>query len=150
MSPTPGAQSLRSPWLPCLGSALLLAGLLGCQQQAPEPSAPQAEPAGPPFFQEVTDTSGIDATFRNGEGADHYAILESLGGGAAVFDFDGDGLLDVFVPGGGRYDRTDAEYRKDPTRPPRILGLPGKLYRNLGGWKFRDVTGEVMPRQALC
>src|SRR5689334_3641495 len=108
MDPIPGALSLRSPWLPCLGSALLLAGLLGCQQQAPEPAAPQPEPAGPPLFQEVTAACGIDAIYRNGEEAGHYAILESLGGGVAVFDFDSDGLLDFFVPGGGRYDRTDA------------------------------------------
>jgi enediyne biosynthesis protein E4 len=147
----PGRQPLApAPWLACLGAALLLAGLLGCQQQAPAPPAPpQGAPAGPPLFQDVTDACGVDVTYRNGQEADHYAILESLGGGAAVFDFDGDGLLDLFVAGGGSYDRTDTEYQKDPTRAPRILGLPGKLYRNLGGWKFRDVTAEVMPKQAL-
>src|SRR5262249_12011595 len=40
----------------------------------------------PAFFRDVTRTSGIDHTYRNGEEANHLAILESLGGGVALFD----------------------------------------------------------------
>ena len=70
-------------------------------------------------------------TCRNGEEADNFTILESLGGGVALIDYDGDGLLDVFLPGGGYYDGK------------KVLGHPCKLYKNLGGFKFRDVTAEV-------
>src|SRR5262249_36790512 len=52
-------------------------------------------------FCDLTAASGIDFTFHDGQEAGHYAILESLGGGVALFDYDGDGLLDVFLPGGG-------------------------------------------------
>ncbi len=94
-------------------------------------------------FRDVTRDSGVDFTYRNGEEAGHYAILESLGGGVALLDYDGDGLLDIFLPGGGYFDRTEAEYKKDPERPPRILGRPCKLYKNLGGFRFKDVTREA-------
>jgi hypothetical protein len=62
------------------------------------------------------------------------SILESLGGGVGLIDFDGDGLLDVFLPGGGGYAGPD---KRD------IVGLPCKLYRNLGNGKFKDVTSAV-------
>jgi hypothetical protein len=82
----------------------------------------------------MTSKAGIDHTYRNGEEADRYAILESLGGGVAVLDYDGDGLPDLFFPGGGYFDGPDKK---------QICGLPGRLYKNLGGWRFRDVTAEA-------
>lgn len=86
---------------------------------------------GPPWFQDMTASSGVHFTYRNGEEADLYTILESLGGGVALLDYDGDGLLDIFLPAGGRFETKGTQ---------RIVGLPCKLYRNLGDWKFEDVT----------
>jgi hypothetical protein len=76
----------------------------------------------------------VDFTHRNGQEAGHLTILETLGGGVALLDFDGDGLLDIFVTGGGEFSGRDK---------PAVKGLPCKLYRNLGGWKFQDVTADV-------
>ena len=90
-----------------------------------------AVPDGPPWFRDVTADSGIDFTYRNGEEADQYTILESLGGGVALIDYDGDGLLDIFFTGGGTLDGQ------------HIKGCPCRLYKNLGNWKFRDVTADV-------
>jgi hypothetical protein len=100
----------------------------------PSVVAPKEEPAGPALFEEITQASGVNHTYRNGEETNHLAILESLGGGVALIDYDGDGLYDIFLPGGGYYTGKD---KKD------IVGAPCKLYRNLGGGKFKDVTSEV-------
>jgi hypothetical protein len=102
------------------------------------PPGPPADPpiasAGPAWFRDMTAGSGIDFTYRNGEEADQFTLLESLGGGVALLDYDGDGRLDVFLTGGGTFDGPDRK---------QIKGHPCKLYRNLGGWKFQDVTAEA-------
>src|SRR4029077_1026410 len=42
-------------------------------------------------FVDMAPACGVDFQYRDGQEAGHYAILESLGGGAALFDYDGDG-----------------------------------------------------------
>jgi hypothetical protein len=101
----------------------------------------EVEPHFPDFFEDKTADSGIRATYHNGQDAGFLAILESLGGGVALIDYDGDGLLDIFIPGGGYFTATKKE--ADKGRPSFIKGRPCKLYKNLGNWKFKDVTAEV-------
>lgn len=86
------------------------------------------------YFRDVTAATGIDFTCRNGEEADHKTLLESLGGGVALIDFDRDGELDVFLVGGGDFVGPDQRI---------IRGRPGRFYRNLGDWRFRDMTSAV-------
>jgi enediyne biosynthesis protein E4 len=120
-------------------SAWLIFVPSGCSRRSPSPISKENSPApaAPDFFDDATATSGVAADYRNGEESGLFAILESLGGGVAAFDFNGDGWLDLFVPGGGSLSETSIE------------GRPGKLFQNLGGWEFRDVTHAVMPDQAL-
>jgi enediyne biosynthesis protein E4 len=92
-------------------------------------------------FRDVTAGSGLNFIHRNGQEAGHLTILETLGGGVALLDFDGDGLLDVFVTGGGEFAGTDS---------PAIKGLPCRLFKNLGGWKFQDVTADVGLDKLSC
>ena len=82
-------------------------------------------------LKDVTSAAAIDFTYHNGREAGHNSILESLGGGAAVLDYDLDGHLDVFFTGGGKYDEK------------KILGLPSALYRNHGELAFAPVTGPA-------
>ena len=129
--------------LSAVGAATFCAVALYVGLRAPEPLSPASTrpstgdaptTTGPPVFTDVTAGSGLNFTYRNGEEANHYAILESLGGGVALIDYDRDGLLDVFVPGGGYFTGPDKK---------EIRGYPNRLFKNLGNWKFRDVTAEV-------
>jgi hypothetical protein len=52
-------------------------------------------------FVDVTERSNLYFDYKNGREASLYAIVESLGGGCAALDFDHDGYLDVYAPGGG-------------------------------------------------
>ena len=81
------------------------------------------------WFEDVTAASGVNFAYRNGQSGGHFYILESLGGGAAVFDFDRDGNVDLFLTGGGTIDHES-----------KIFGLPSALYRNDGQPHFQDVS----------
>lgn len=103
----------------------------GAPNPAPVPLPPPAPVRARAPFADATRDSGIDFTYRNGEEAGHFAIIESLGGGVALFDLDNDGLLDIFFPGGGYY------------RENQVLGHPCRVYRNLGGFRFEDVSARA-------
>lgn len=68
--------------------------------------------------------------YCGGPTKDH--ILESACGGVALFDYDGDGLLDIYVV-------TGAELTPQRERIPHR----NALYHNLGGWKFEDVSKKA-------
>ena len=64
-------------------------------------------------------------------GSDQYYYVESIGAGACVFDYDGDGILDVYFPQGAPL----------PGWKKKTL-LENKLYRNDGN-KWIDVTQDA-------
>lgn len=90
---------------------------------------PVAAPPGPlPTFREVTAEVGI-VFERYDDHSELRRIVESTGGGAAVFDYDADGRPDVFLTDGCRLPMRLA----DGTRTSR-------LFRQEGTLRFRDAT----------
>ena len=122
---------IRTRYL-ALGIAILIAGGIAIALRVPRAAPlPAPDTSGPDYFEDVTATTGIAFAYRNGEEANLTTILESLGGGVAAFDYDGDGKIDLFFPGGGSLDGKE------------IRGKPSKLFRNLGDGKFQDVSVET-------
>lgn len=89
------------------------------------PTAADGNVASPVQFAEVRCIEVN--TYCGGRTKDH--ILESGGSGVALLDFDGDGWLDVYVV--NAFELSDKR-EKIPHR--------NALFRNLGGWKFQDVS----------
>ncbi len=87
--------------------------------------------AGGARFKVHRDVPGI--TYRNVCGsAGQWPILEQNGQGIGIIDYDGDGLVDLFVPNGS----TESRWRRGDN--------PGcRLFKNLGDWRFTDVTDEA-------
>jgi hypothetical protein len=87
-------------------------------------------PQGLPLFQDVTRKSGL------------YTItFPYTGFGTGWFDFDNDGLLDLFIANGAVTLREEQRGQPAPFREQNLL------IRNLGGGKFTNVTaqgGEVL------
>jgi len=75
--------------------------------------------ASPPRFVDVTESAGIDFRYTFGDST-YENILESSGSGVTVFDYDGDGLLDLYLLNGtyleGISDPEGRAFRDTPNR----------------------------------
>jgi hypothetical protein len=103
--------------------AALTAALL-CLTAAATPGSPPSPPPAP--FKDITAQAGI--TFVHSNGATGEKLLpETMGGGVAFFDYDGDGDSDLlFVDSAGQH----------------TGGAGTVLYQNDGQGNFRDVTDQ--------
>lgn len=91
------------------------------------------DPKAPIVFEDVTARTPL-ARFRNvcGTPAKDY-ILETTCGSVAIFDYDNDGLPDIYLLNGSTFDAL-----RGKAKPPRAA-----LYHNLGNWRFEDVTDKA-------
>ena len=91
------------------------------------------DPKAPVVFEDVTDKTALsNFKHRSGSLQKNY-IFETTSGGVATFDYDGDGLVDIYLLNGSTTAALDGK-----EKPPRAA-----LYRNLGNWKFEDVTDKA-------
>src|SRR5438270_7299178 len=90
---------MKNRWLLGVGlGILLLLGMveLGCQQGTPITAV--VEPTGPPWFVDVTEEFGLNFVHDPGPlPTDRYFMPQIMGSGAALFDFDNDGRLDIYL-----------------------------------------------------
>ena len=84
------------------------------------------------WLQDVVAKSGIQFHLRNSISPQRYSV-ETMLGGVAVFDYDNDGLLDIFFTNGAAIpslEKIGPEYWN-------------RLYRNNGDGTFTDVTEKA-------
>jgi enediyne biosynthesis protein E4 len=96
---------------------------------AVRPSRPGIRSNLPPIsvdFRDIAPAAGLTAVNVSGDPDAKQYIIETTGAGVAIFDYDNDGLMDIFVVNG-----TTVDGGQKPS---------SHLYRNLGGLRFEDVT----------
>jgi hypothetical protein len=83
-------------------------------------------------FENVIETSKIKFTLKNSVSPQRYTF-ETMAGGVALFDYNNDGLLDIFFTNGAAIpslEKSDASYSN-------------RLFRNNGDGTFTDVTEKA-------
>ncbi|MBI1875363.1 MAG: CRTAC1 family protein [Acidobacteria bacterium] len=125
----PEDSAPHAPDLPRRVVALLVLVVLAACGPAgpPPPNATDAPASAAPWFEEVAERSGIRWTHRSGHEQRHL-LPEIMGGGAALFDMDGDGDLDLYLVQSG------SVTSPSPKQPGN------RLFRNRGDGTFDDVT----------
>ena len=113
------------PEAPVVEAEIELDGLLD-RPDLPEP------PDG--RFVDITESAGIDFVHFNGAYGERM-LPETMGGGVAFFDHNGDGHPDLLFVNG---DRWSFAPETDEARPNAL-----RLYENDGSGRFREVTSEV-------
>lgn len=97
------------------------------QQRAPEHSAAQSTTS--IRFENITKSANVKFTLKNSVSPQRYTI-ETMTGGVALFDYNNDGLLDIFFTNGAAIPSLDKE-------SPAYFN---RLFRNNGDGTFTDVT----------
>lgn len=147
----------------------------GCAEREPDPAGPSRVlasdlPEAVQWFTDVTAEVGLDFTYQTGA-TGQLLMPEIMGSGAALFDADNDGDLDIYLSNGG----ANRLYRQEPdgrfvdvTEQSGLgdrgygMGMavgdfdndgfddvyvtnygPDHLYHNTGDGRFEDVTGAA-------
>src|SRR5262245_18028578 len=106
-------------FLAALGAALYW----GLRPAEGPPISPLSEPESPPWLVDVTDQLELDFVHDAGPVDGRYFMPQALGSGAALFDCDGDGRLDIYLLNNG-----------GPT------GRPNQLFRQLANGHFSNIS----------
>jgi len=112
-----------------LGPKLFSQMASGNAKDAPVRPLPPGMKAPEVDFRDVAAQAGLTAEVISGE-IDQTYIVENTGTGVAIFDYDNDGLPDIFLLQGDRLHNLG---------PP----LTPHLYHNKGGLHFEDVTAKA-------
>src|ERR1041385_5018266 len=121
-SPTPSPErtgrSYSSPDLP----------------KTPPPPGPQAR--SPVTFNNVTAQSGVNFIHAAAKTPSKY-LLETMGGGVAIFDFDNDGRMDLFFTNGAALKQSMSKDDLPDKTQPRLWN---RLFQQKPDGTFKDVT----------
>ncbi len=154
----PQARLIRT-WLLRIGLSFLII-IVGSAQELEEHKAPQAEPMGvstgpphaavkdaqsrpitaggfvdgaPVVFTDITKSSGLDKFHHRSGAPEKATILEAVGSGVALLDYDNDGWMDIYLLNGSTF----AALNGKESTPHAML-----LHNNHDG-TFTDVTDKA-------
>jgi hypothetical protein len=102
--------------------------------KTPPPPGPQAP--SPVTFTDITVQTKIDFRQSASLTSQKY-LLESMGGGVAMFDYDNDGRLDLYFTNGARLDDPMPKGASPDKRDPKFWN---RLYHQKADGTFEDVT----------
>lgn len=80
-------------------------------------------------YEDIAQEAGLSFRHVAADPVHKQYIIETTGSGVALLDFDQDGLLDIFLVNGDRWNG-------DPLQD----SASNRLFRNLGGLRFEDAT----------
>src|SRR5882762_2269430 len=83
-------------------------------------------------FREIAQHAGLNFVLQNNPTSRKH-MIETMPGGVAAFDYNGDGRTDIFFTNGASIPSLEKD-------SPKFFN---RLYRNDGGMKFTDVTSET-------
>jgi enediyne biosynthesis protein E4 len=144
-------SNIHFPWRH--GLLLMLAGMVGCNppnqesatQAMKEPGRQSRDPAEAGQARQVDSQDSLGGSsfrfseipnalpgseFRDGSESGLFSLLETTGGGVAIFDMDCDGRCDILCSGGGRADLDRKTMR----------GHQGAFYRGVDAFQFSECT----------
>lgn len=118
----------------CCGSTIGFSQGMGGSHHAAAPQNPKYSLKVNPgiSLEDIAAESGITFTHVSGDPLHKKFLLEAIGSGVAIFDYDGDGLEDIFLVNARRWSSTSGA--SIPT---------SRLYKNLGNLRFEDVTEKA-------
>jgi hypothetical protein len=100
----------------------------------PPPPGPQAR--SPVTFTDITAPSGVNFIHATAKTPVKY-LLETMGGGVAIFDYDNDGRMDLFFTNGAAMKQSMAKDDLPDKSQPRYWN---RLFQQKADGKFKDVT----------
>ncbi|MGA2598007.1 MAG: CRTAC1 family protein [Bryobacteraceae bacterium] len=92
-----------------------------------------------PVFSDMTAKSGISFLLRSSRTSQKY-LIETMPGGVAMLDYDGDGLEDLFFVNGAHLENPMPPGAKPDKSNPAYWN---RLYHNNGDGTFTDVTEKA-------
>ncbi len=114
---------------------MALAGLPLACQRADAPVDVPVSLAAPPWFEDITDQVGLDFVHDPGSVGDYF-MPQQIGSGAAFFDFNKDGRLDIYLlqNGGPESSSTNRLYQQ----------MPDGRFRDVSKGSGLDIAGHNM------
>ena len=109
---------------------VLLGSVTGCKRSGPAGTASSG--SGQPWFENITAASGLDFVHDSGA-TGSYFMPESIGSGGALFDFDNDGHLDIYL--------VHCAGRESPSRNRLYHQEPDGRFRGVSAGCGLDVSG---------